>query len=1654
MLRTFVLMLGIFLIAHVASAQKDIIAMKGVMKMYGSSKKLTGVTVTLIENGTQKNKVITSSNGKFDFGLVYDKSYKIVFSKNGYVTKNIVVDTRNIPPEEKERGWFEIPMEMSLFEEVEDLDVSILNQPIGKFRFDPGSNDIVHDAQYTAEMKNKINNLMKEYEKRKKEEEKRRQEEEEAAREEAERLAAVEGEFNALMEQGDNAMGSNDFQNAVDNYQKALDLIPNDGIAKDKLADASKKLEDYLTENAEKDKAEAERKAREEAYAAAVKEGDDLFKAKDFEKAKTKYQDALTHKPEEAYPKDRMAECDTKIAEAQAEADRLANLENEYKQTLQDADNAVGEKDYETALVNYQLASEMKPKEKYPKDKMKEVQELILNAQAEEEKLKKLEEQYKGILATADEAFKAEDYEKAVNSYKKALDVKPDEQYPKDQIAAGEKILADRQAEADALAKLEEDYKAAIKEGDKAMGTQEYENALKAYQTATDLKPEEQYPKDQIAAVNTALADMEAEKERLAKLDADYEAAIKEADGLFDGKDYAGAIASYEKASALKAAEQYPKDKIKEANEFIGKKAEYDGFVGQGDVALGAKDYSTAKTAFEKASKLLPNEQYPKDKIAEIEKTLADLKAEADAAAELNANYEAAIKEGDKSFGSKDYDAAKTAYQKAQDLKPNEEYPKTKIGEIDNILSAEASERERLEKLEADYQAAVAKGDELMGGSDYKGAIASFETASSLKPEERYPKDKIKEAQDLLTTQETYAEFVKQADAALAAKDYPTAKTAYESASKTLPDEQYPKDQLAEIAKTLGDLEAAEEAARQKEADYTAAMKEGDKQVTLKDYQTALASYTKASEIKPEEELPKTKIAEMEKLISDMSADEERLAALEAEYKKHIDAADGLMGEKKYQEAISSYQKASDVKPELTYPKDKIKEAELAMSEADRLAQEEAARLAQEAADKEEADRLAALEADRLAQEEKDRLEQERLAQEEKDRLAQDEADRLAQEEKDRLEREAADQAEKDRLAQLEADRLADEEKDRLAREEEERLERERLAQEEADRLAREEADRLAREAQMARANDPDAKYYGERIDGQSETDAERFMREALARDEAEKWERIKKIKEREDEWNADLIEDDYSDIAEADAEIQEIKANHLELGEEKNSSRVQNAEDIVKTKEDRLDWNTDLESGSQDDRIDYKSDLDQAESDRSDMFAERDETRKDNAIERAEYKEAQLGWNNDLNDAAFDDRIEMKANFTQQERERGELFVGKDEQRIKNAEFIVEYKEDRYGWDADLEADAGDTRLDVKSQLNDEEAARVDMFAEKDDPRKENAVERAEYKAAQLDWNADLESDAGDTRLDMKSQLNDAEAERVDMFAEKDEPRKENAIERAEYKESRLEWDTDLIDGATDNRLAVKDNLNQAESDRAQLMDGKDDPRKENAVERAEYKAAQLDWNGDLESDANDGRLATKAAFNEEEAARNELIDGYQQTRIKYSEEMAEYKDVLENNEAEKIQNEAADRQKNYDDIDEQKANAAVVAEGGNSNRETYIENVNTQKDNVEEQITTLDETAANDRVKTKENLDAIEYNVPKSYDAYYLSKLAEEYPQGVTEESYTQPNKIIIRRIVVEGNKADDYHKVIAKWGTFYFQNGRSISEYIWNLNTVKSD
>ena len=125
-------------------------------------------------------------------------------------------------------------------------------------------------------------------------------------------------------------------------------------------------------------------------------------------------------------------------------------------------------------------------------------------------------------------------------------------------------------------------------------------------------------------------------------------------------------------------------------------------------------------------------------------------------------------------------------------------------------------------------------------------------------------------------------------------------------------------------------------------------------------------------------------------------------------------------------------------------------------------------------------------------------------------------------------------------------------------------------------------------------------------------------------------------------------------------------------------------------------------------------------------------------------------------------------------------------------------------------------------------------------------------------------------------------------------------------------------------------------------------------------------------------------------------------------------------------------------------------LQERGTGLSEDQRQRVEDEKRALQARETSYTQGSADARTAAKEKLNNTPADKPRAFADYNRSKLAQEYPEGVTEESYTEGNKVIIRRVVVNANKADEYSKVIAKWGTFYFKNGQSITEAIWSKET----
>jgi hypothetical protein len=891
-------------------AQLDNVYVYGTVKDYNTSKKLDGVTVTVFKDGTKFASVVTSANGKYEYNLDYGSDYKLLFEKPGMVSKNVTINTSSIPEEER-AGGLAMNVEMTLFADIPGINYDILKQPIGKSKYDPTTHMLAWDLEYTENMRAELDRLQKEYDEKKK------------------REANKEEEFAKLMQQGNAAMSSKDYNKAVQSFTDALGLKAGDPIATAKLSDAQIKLNEL-----------AQAEAQQKKYNDLIKEADGLFGKKSYEEAKAKYTAAAAVKDQETYPKQKIKECDAFIADlaAKAEAEKKAKeLDDKYNAAVAAGDAAFKAAKYEDAKAKFTEAAGLKPAEKYPPQQLAAIaaklDELAKKAEADK-KAAELEAAYQAAIKAGDDAFKSAKYDQAKAKYNEALGVKPKEKYPTDQLAAIDKKLAELAAKAEAdkkAAEQEAAYQAAITAADAAFKAANYDEAKAKYNEALGVKPKEKYPTDQLAAIEQKLKDLAAKAEadkKAAELDAAYQAAITAADAAFQGQ-----------------------------------------------------QYDDAKDKYNEALKLKPKEKYPADQLAAIDKKLADMAAKAAAdkkAAELDAKYQALVDKAEELFTAGKYTDSKAKFQEALEVKPDEARPKERIVEIDAKLAElarQAEDQKKQAELDAKYNALIASADKKFDAKKNSDALQDYTDASALKPDEQYPKDRIAAINELLDAKakeqaekdrlareqrekdEQYKDLIAQADKDFKAKDYTAATNGYNSALGVKPDEQYPADQIKAIQELLAQQAAADSAkAAQAEADRlrqeeAARLKaEAERNKARQDSIDAAERQRLA-----DEEARRRAAAEADSLKAELdkaAREREAQQALDDQYNKVILDADKAMADKDYPGARGLYSQALDIKPKESYPQVKIDQIDklLEQEEQARQAREQAKQQEQEAA--------------------------------------------------------------------------------------------------------------------------------------------------------------------------------------------------------------------------------------------------------------------------------------------------------------------------------------------------------------------------------------------------------------------------------------------------------------------------------------------------------------------------------------------------------------------------------------------------------------------------------------------------------------------------------------------------------------------------------
>ncbi len=133
------------------------------------------------------------------------------------------------------------------------------------------------------------------------------------------------------------------------------------------------------------------------------------------------------------------------------------------------------------------------------------------------------EELYNGFLKEADDFWKAKKYEDAQLKYEKCNELKPEERYPLARVEECKKKIAEQKSslsvEEQQKKELKTKYNTLIASADKLVAQKNWNAAAIQYQQATELMPEEIYPKEKLKEIDAVIT---AEKQRLKEKEEKY----------------------------------------------------------------------------------------------------------------------------------------------------------------------------------------------------------------------------------------------------------------------------------------------------------------------------------------------------------------------------------------------------------------------------------------------------------------------------------------------------------------------------------------------------------------------------------------------------------------------------------------------------------------------------------------------------------------------------------------------------------------------------------------------------------------------------------------------------------------------------------------------------------------------------------------------------------------------------------------------------------------------------------------------------------------------------------------------------------------------------------------------------------------------------
>ncbi|MGN0032847.1 MAG: tetratricopeptide repeat protein [Candidatus Limimorpha sp.] len=525
------------------------------------------------------------------------------------------------------------------------------------------------------------------------------------------------------------------------------------------------------------------------------------------------------------------------------------------------------------------------------------------------------QDSFSSLITNGDAEFNKKEYIKAKTYYQEALRIKPNDASAKNKLNKTLEMIRNEN-------KKEEQFFSHIDTADELYEKGQLENAIAEYDKALKIFPNDEYALNRKNEIRQTLSD---EKDKLNA----FNEMVSIGDILMKEERFAEAYLQYQSALQLYPGNTAVKQKYQNAKNskesFESKSAEFERLKSQGHDFAVRKKYDDAINSYNQALTIFPND----NEITEEILRLQELKNTSD-------SYNTVITQADELYEEQDYQQAKTKYQEALTVIPNDSYATSMITRIDDIVNSDNYQKILRDKakLDSDFANYLSKGEKAEGESNYEQALTYYNKALELKPSNTEAIAKKANAEKMIMHQEQVRkeqerlaeiEHEKQLKAKvqnlLSLGNQQITEKKYADAENTFK-EVLTYDANNQEAKSKLDIIAGfyEEIQKQKEENYVKAMNAGSSAAARSDFAEAKRQYEIALTYKPEDSTARQLLSELAQM------ENMRNAAIEKEYNDLIVKADAQFDSKNYDKAIELYNKALSVKPESKYPESKINE--------------------------------------------------------------------------------------------------------------------------------------------------------------------------------------------------------------------------------------------------------------------------------------------------------------------------------------------------------------------------------------------------------------------------------------------------------------------------------------------------------------------------------------------------------------------------------------------------------------------------------------------------------------------------------------------------------------------------------------------------------